>query len=182
MSHVTFCLSHVTCYMWNACVDPWDMLNNFCFHVYAQKWVFVIMSHVTCHISHVRCHMSHCACHMSYDTLQNQTIKMVPTCPLNSSSHNLHMNIIILRAPFSPMAYGHFDILQYMVSIDKIGYICIRNSKMTHFWLKMRPTKSTVIKRHDLRGVVLFFLVHFWDEYLTSLIHSFRKCIALFCR
>ena len=53
------------------------------------------------------------------------------------------------------------DILQYMVSIDKIGYICIRNSKMTHFWLKMRPTKSTVIKRHDLRGVVLFFLVHF---------------------
>ena len=119
---------------------------------------------------------------IAYDTLQNQTIKMVPTCPLNSSSHNLHMNIIILRAPFSPMAYGHFDILQYMVSIDKIGYICIRNSKMTHFWLKMRPTKSTVIKRHDLRGVVLFFLVHFWDEYLTSLIHSFRKCIALFCR
>ena len=96
-----------------------------------------------------------------YDTLQNQTIKMVPTCPLNSSSHNLHMNIIVFRAPFSPMAYGHFDILQYMVSIDKIGYICIRNSKMTHFWLKMRPTKSTVIKRHDLRGVVLFFLVHF---------------------
>ena len=60
MTHVTFCLSHVTCYMWNACVDPWDMLNNFCFHVYAQKWVFVIMSHVTCHISHVRCHMSQC--------------------------------------------------------------------------------------------------------------------------
>ena len=67
MLHVTFRLSHVTCYnMWNACVDPWDMLNNFCFHVYAQKWVFVIMSHVTCHISHVRCHMSHCACHMPY--------------------------------------------------------------------------------------------------------------------
>ena len=118
----------------------------------------------------------------AYDTLQNQTIKMVPTCPLNSSSHNLHYNIIVFRAPFSPMAYGHFDILQYMVSIDKIGYICIRNSKMTRFWLKMRPTKSTVIKRHDLRGVVLFFLVHFWDEYLTSLIHSFRKYIALFCR
>ena len=59
MSHVTFRLSHVTCYMWNAYVDPWDMLNNFCFHVYTQKWVFVIMSHVTCN-------MSHCACHMSY--------------------------------------------------------------------------------------------------------------------
>ena len=67
MTHVTFCLSHVTCYMWNAYVDPWDMLNNFCFHVYAQKWVFVIMSHVTCHMSHFafRCHMSHCACQMS---------------------------------------------------------------------------------------------------------------------
>ena len=33
MSHVTFRLSHVTCYMWNAYVDPLDMLNNFCFHV-----------------------------------------------------------------------------------------------------------------------------------------------------
>ena len=53
MSHVTFRLSHVTCYMWNAYVDPWDMLNNFCFHVYAQKWVFVIMSHVTFRMSHV---------------------------------------------------------------------------------------------------------------------------------
>ena len=52
--------------MSNAYVDPWDMLNNFCFQVYAQKWVLVIMSHVTCHILHVTCHMSHCACHMSY--------------------------------------------------------------------------------------------------------------------
>ena len=24
-----------------AYVDPWDMLNNFCFHVYAQKSLFV---------------------------------------------------------------------------------------------------------------------------------------------
>ena len=24
-----------------AYVDPWDMLNNFCFHVYAQKLLFV---------------------------------------------------------------------------------------------------------------------------------------------
>ena len=22
-------------------VDPWDMLNNFCFHVYAQKSLFI---------------------------------------------------------------------------------------------------------------------------------------------
>ena len=57
MSVVTFCLSHVTCYMWNAYVDFWDMLNNFCFHVYAQKWVFVIMSHVTFRLSHVTCYM-----------------------------------------------------------------------------------------------------------------------------
>ena len=55
MSHVTFRLSHVTCYMSNAYVDPWDMLNNFCFHVYAQKWVFVIMSHVTFRMSDVKC-------------------------------------------------------------------------------------------------------------------------------
>ena len=66
MSHVTFRLSHVTCYMWNACVDPWDMLHNFCFHDYAQKWVFIIISYVTCHISHVTGHISHCTYHMSY--------------------------------------------------------------------------------------------------------------------
>ena len=35
------------------------ILGTFCFHVYAQKWVFVIMSHVTFRISHVTCHMSH---------------------------------------------------------------------------------------------------------------------------
>ena len=53
-SKVSIC-NYVTCHMSNAYVDPWDMLNNFCFHVYAQKWVFVIMSHVTCHfrMSHV---------------------------------------------------------------------------------------------------------------------------------
>ena len=27
--------------MSNAYVDPWDMLNNFCFHVYAQKSLFI---------------------------------------------------------------------------------------------------------------------------------------------
>ena len=25
----------------NVYVDPWDMLNNFCFHVYAQKSLFM---------------------------------------------------------------------------------------------------------------------------------------------
>ena len=30
-------MSHVTCHMSNAYVDRWDMLNNFCFHVYAQN-------------------------------------------------------------------------------------------------------------------------------------------------
>ena len=33
--------SHVTCHMSNAYVDPWDMLNNFCFDVYAQKSLFI---------------------------------------------------------------------------------------------------------------------------------------------
>ena len=55
--HVTCHIAHVTCHMSNAYVDPWDMLNNFCFHVYAQKWVFVIMSHVTFRMSHVICKM-----------------------------------------------------------------------------------------------------------------------------
>ena len=62
MLHVTCGMSHVTCLTSNAYVDPWDMLNNFCFEVYTQKWVFVIMSHVTCHMLHVTCHMSHVKC------------------------------------------------------------------------------------------------------------------------
>ena len=27
--------------IWNAYVDPWDMLINFCFRVYAQKSMFI---------------------------------------------------------------------------------------------------------------------------------------------
>ena len=38
------------------------MLNNFCFDVFAQKWVFVI---VTCYMSHVTCRMWHVTCLMS---------------------------------------------------------------------------------------------------------------------
>ena len=35
----TLCqMSSVKCQLSTAYVDPWDMLNNFCFHVYAQKW------------------------------------------------------------------------------------------------------------------------------------------------
>ena len=62
MSHFACHIAHVTCHMSNAYVDSWDMLNNFCFHVYAQKWVFVIMSHVTGRMWHVTCHMSYVRC------------------------------------------------------------------------------------------------------------------------
>ena len=41
MSHVTCRMSHVTCIMSSAYVDPWDMLNNYCFHVYAQMSLFM---------------------------------------------------------------------------------------------------------------------------------------------
>ena len=34
LSHVTFHMSHITCDVSNAYVDPRDMLNNFCFDVY----------------------------------------------------------------------------------------------------------------------------------------------------
>ena len=47
---------------WKFSWPAWDMLNNFCFEVFAQKWVFVIMSHVTCCMSHVACHMSYVKC------------------------------------------------------------------------------------------------------------------------
>ena len=55
MSDVTCHIANVTCHMSNAFVGPWDMLINFCFDVHAQKWAFVIMSHVTCRMSHVKC-------------------------------------------------------------------------------------------------------------------------------
>ena len=41
MSHVTCRMSHVTCLMSDAYVDPWDMLNNFGFHLYAQMSLFM---------------------------------------------------------------------------------------------------------------------------------------------
>ena len=41
MSHVACRMSHVTCLMSDAYVDPWDMLNNFSFHVYAQMLMFI---------------------------------------------------------------------------------------------------------------------------------------------
>ena len=57
-NYVTFHITQVTCHMSNAYVDSWHMLNNFCFDVFAQKWVFVIMSHVTCRMWHETCLMS----------------------------------------------------------------------------------------------------------------------------
>ena len=64
ITHVTCYITHGTCHMSNAYVDSWDMLNNVCFDVYAQKWVFVIMSHVTFCMSHVTLRMSHVICKM----------------------------------------------------------------------------------------------------------------------
>ena len=54
MSHVSQ-LSHVS-----HMTDPWDMLNNFCFHVLAQTWLFVMLIHVihVINMSHVN-HVSH---------------------------------------------------------------------------------------------------------------------------
>ena len=40
-NYVTCRMSHVTCLMSNAYVDPWDMMNNFCVHVYAQMSLYM---------------------------------------------------------------------------------------------------------------------------------------------
>ena len=39
---VTFYI-YVKCQMSNAYVDPWDMVTNFCFHMYAQKSLFIVI-------------------------------------------------------------------------------------------------------------------------------------------
>ena len=45
------------CHMSSAYVDHLDMLNNFCFHVYAQKPLFMIVCHAVM-MSYDICHMS----------------------------------------------------------------------------------------------------------------------------
>ena len=62
MSHVTFHLSHVTCYM-----------TYMLMLILGTCWTtFVLMSMLKseylwlCHMSHVACHMSHVTCDMSY--------------------------------------------------------------------------------------------------------------------
>ena len=106
MSHVTFCLSHVTCYMWNAYIDPWDMLNNFCFHVYAQKWVFVIMSHLACHISHYACHMLFVKC-LSWSSGHSEQILFSCVCSKVSicnyvTCHMSHVTCLMSNAYVDP--------------------------------------------------------------------------------
>ena len=34
-------MSHDTCHMSNPCDGPWNMPNNFCFHVFAQKSLII---------------------------------------------------------------------------------------------------------------------------------------------
>ena len=36
-----FCKTCKLANLQNLQIDPWDMLNNFCFHVYAQKSLFI---------------------------------------------------------------------------------------------------------------------------------------------
>ena len=49
---------HVKCQVSNAYIDPWDILNNFCFHVYAKnvKWQKLEPAvSVTVSLSNVKC-------------------------------------------------------------------------------------------------------------------------------
>ena len=45
LSYVKCQVSSIKCQMSNAYVDPWDMPNNFCFHVYAQNSCFGMTWH-----------------------------------------------------------------------------------------------------------------------------------------
>ena len=41
--YLCFChMPHVTCHMSNAYVDPWDMLNNFCFMSIVKSWCLLV--------------------------------------------------------------------------------------------------------------------------------------------
>ena len=92
---------YVKCQMLIAYVDPWNMLNNFCFHVYAQKWVFVIMSHVTCHMYHVTWLMSN-AYVDPWDMLNNFCFhvyaqnRVFVISMSHFACHNCHMSHITL--------------------------------------------------------------------------------------
>ena len=43
-------MSSVKCQMSNAYVDPWDMINFFSFHVYAQMSLFMEIKCNHCHV------------------------------------------------------------------------------------------------------------------------------------
>ena len=47
---------YVKCQVSNAYVDPWDILNNFCFYVYDQNWRICEMSSVKCEMSNAYVH------------------------------------------------------------------------------------------------------------------------------
>ena len=57
--------------MSNAYVDPWDMLINFCFHVYAQKW-----------------HMTRSQINVPYQKIS------VPKITKQTKSHSLNFNVL----------------------------------------------------------------------------------------
>ena len=41
-NYVTCHITHVKCHMSNAYVDPWDMLNNFCFMSIVKSWCLLV--------------------------------------------------------------------------------------------------------------------------------------------
>ena len=69
MSNVKGQMLSVRCQMSTAYVDPWDMLNNFCFNVYAQKW----------HMLNVKCQVSN-AYVDPWDMLNNFCFNVYAVC------------------------------------------------------------------------------------------------------
>ena len=144
-------MTYVKCQvsMSNTYVDPWDMLNNFCFEVYAQKWVLVIMSHVTCHILHVTCHMSHCACHMSYIKclcwFSGHAEQLLFSCLCSKVSicnyvtcHMLHVACHMSYVKCLGWSLGHAEQLLFWCLCSKVSicdYVTCRMSHVTcHMW------------------------------------------------
>ena len=118
--------------------DPWDMLNNFCFHVYAQKWVFVIMSHVTFCISHVTCHIAHVTCHISnaYARIQLPILPKISenkTCSQNFDHEGIKFHQPIFFQTSSDMSSW---ISESFINIGR--YLDME----LIFWMKLVPPKK----------------------------------------
>ena len=99
------------------------MLNKFCVHVYAQKLVFVIMSHVTFRMSHVKLRMSDVICQMLVLILGTCSTNFVLMSMLKSEYSTLSL---IVRTTYSTNSLMVRILIAPLFLLNKMVHLTIR--------------------------------------------------------